>query len=482
MSDPMDDLLDGSDAIGVAAAIRAGDVTAQEVVDRCLRRLDERNPALNAVVHRCDGAARSSVRDGAPAGPLGGVPFVVKDLGTMVAGLPATGGSRLFADVVASEDSELVARYRRAGLVIIGTTNTPELGRNPSTESLLFGPAHNPYDLDHSPGGSSGGTAAAVAAGIAPLGHGNDGGGSIRIPAAACGLVGLKPSRGRVTAAPKRTLLSYPLGINHVLTRSVRDSALVLDLSAGPVTGDPYVIASPSSPWLDEVGLAPGACRIAVDLATPAGEPVHADCAAVVQDVAQLLAELGHRVDAARPAYPVDALSCAMSTFMGTSLVVDVDDRLAVLGRDLRDDDLEPLSRMIYEQARSLTGAAVARAHMELERASRTIGSFFVEHDLLLTPTLARPVPPLGLLDTTNLASIREHAAAYAAMTSFCNVTGQPAISLPLGVDRRGLPVGVQLVAAYGREDLLLRVAAQLEVARPWSMRPVWPARTVTAG
>lgn len=472
----MDALLDTNDAIGIAAAIRSGEVAAREVVEHALARLDERNPVLNAVINRCDEVALASVRQGAPAGPLGGVPFVVKDLGTAVAGLPATGGSRLFADVVATEDSELVARYRRAGLVVIGTTNTPELGRNPSTEPLLHGPTRNPHDLRRSPGGSSGGTAAAVAAGIAPLGHGNDGGGSIRIPAAACGLVGLKPSRGRVTAAPKRTLLSYPLGINHVLTRSVRDSALVLDLTAGPVTGDPYVITQPSSPWLDEVGLAPGRCRIAVDLATPAGVPVHPDCAAVVEDVARLLTELGHVVDAGRPAFPLDALSTAMSTFMATSLVVDVDDRLAALGRTLRDDDLEPLTRMIYDQAGSLTGAAVARAHMELERAARTVGAFFVEHDLLLTPTLARPVPPLGLLDTTNLASIRDHAALYAAMTSPYNVTGQPAISLPLGVDADGLPVGVQLVAAFGREDLLLRVAAQLEAARPWSIAPVWPA------
>jgi amidase len=472
----MDELLDTNDAIGIAAAIRSGEVSAREVVERTLARLDERNPALNAVIARCDDAALAAVANGAPTGPLGGVPFVVKDLGMTVAGLPATGGSRLFADVVATSDSELVARYRRAGLVIVGTTNTPELGRNPSTEPLLHGPTRNPHDLGRSPGGSSGGTAAAVAAGIVPLGHGNDGGGSIRIPASACGLVGLKPSRGRVTAAPKRTLLSYPLGINHVLTRTVRDSALLLDLTAGPVTGDPYVIAQPSSPWLDEVGLHPGRCRIAVDLATPAGEPVHPDCAAVVSAVASLLADLGHDVDAARPSFPLDALSTSMTTFMGTSLIVDVDDRLAELGRPLRDDDLEPLTRMIYDQAQRLSGAAVARAHMELERAARTIGAFFVGHDLLLTSTLARPVPPLGLLDTTNLTSIREHAAAYAAMASPYNVTGQPAISLPLGVDAAGLPVGVQLVAAYGREDLLLRVAAQLESARPWSIAPVWPA------
>lgn len=473
----MDDLLDVHDAIGVAAAIRAGEVSAREVVERCIARLDERNPALNAVVNRCDEAALDAVRSGAPHGPLGGVPFVVKDLGPTVAGLPSTGGSRLFADVVASTDSELVTRYRRAGLVILGTTNTPELGKNASTEPLLFGPTHNPHKLSHSAGGSSGGTAAAVAGGIVPLGHGNDGGGSIRIPAAACGLVGLKPSRGRITAAPKRTLLSYPLGINHVLTRSVRDSALLLDLTAGPAVGDPFVIGGPASPWYEECGLAPGRCRIAVDLVTPGGIAAHPDCAAVVEDVAALLAELGHDVDGGRPDYPTDALSNAMTTFMGTSLAMDVDDRLQQLGRELHDDDLEPLTRMIYEQAKGVRGVDVVRAHVNLERAAQQIGAFFVDHDLLLTPTLARPVPPLGLLDTTDVVAIRDHAAIYSAMTSPFNVTGQPAISLPLGVDRDGLPVGVQLVAAFGREDLLLRVAAQLESARPWSIVPVWPAR-----
>ena len=471
----MQDLFDSTDATGLAAAIRGGDVSAAEVVDFALARVDERNPAINAVVSRRDDAARAEVAQGAPTGALGGVPFVVKDLGMSVAGMPATGASRLFADVIADADSELVTRYRRAGLVIIGMTNTPELGRNASTESLFYGPARNPHRLTHSTGGSSGGTAAAVAAGIVPLGHGNDGGGSIRIPASECGLVGLKPSRGRTPTTPLLTTMSYPLGINHVLTRTVRDTALLLDLTNGPFTGDPYVIAPPLRPYVDEVGADPGRCRIASSITMPNGDPVDPDCAAVLERVAVVLAGLGHEVTQTAPDFPLDALQTVMGVFMAVPLVVDVDRRLAELARSLRDDDLEPMTRWIYENGKSIPGTAVVVAHRELERAAHVIGGFFTSYDLFVTPTLARTVPPLGLLDTSNLEAMKTHAGALAANVAPYNITGQPAISLPLGTDRDGMPVGVQLVAAYGREDLLLRIASQLEVACPWETRPVWP-------
>jgi amidase len=471
------DLYDEQDATGLAAAIRAGEVSPREVVEFAIARLDERNESINAVVARRDAAALAEADSALPDGPLTGVPFVVKDLGMPVAGLPATNGSRLFAGEIATHDGELLRRYRRAGVVVIGTTNSPELGRNASTEPLLFGPTRNPWSLSHSAGGSSGGTAAAVAAGIVPAGHGNDGGGSIRIPASECGLVGLKPSRGRTPALPRRSAMAYPLGINHVLTRSVRDTALFLDVGAGPVPGDPYVIAPPARPFADEVGAAPGRRRVAVSVTTPSGDPVDTDCAAVVRDVATLLGELGHEVSDAAPEYPLDAISTAMQVFMAAPLVVEVDARLDALGRALRDDDLEPLTRQIYERGRTLSATDVVIAHQELERASHIIGGFFETYDLLLTATIARPVPPLGYLDTTDPAAMRERGAVFAALTGPFNVTGQPAISLPLGHDRDGLPVGVQLVAGFGREDLLLRVAAQLEEGRPWSTRPVWPPR-----
>jgi amidase len=475
----LDGLVDGTDATGLAAAVRDGVVSAAEVLEHALARLDERNPGLNAIVNRRDDEARAEVAAGLPDGPFTGVPFVVKDLGVSVGGMPATGGSRLFADLVAARDSELIARYRRAGVVIVGTTNTPELGRNASTEPLLFGPTRNPWRPTHSPGGSSGGTAAAIASGMVPVGHGNDGGGSIRIPASACGLVGLKPTRGRTPVAPKPALTS-PLSINHVLTRSVRDAAVFLDATAGPVAGDPHVTPPPLRPWAAELGQHPGSLRIALCTHTPAGDPVHPDCASVTTGVASLLAELGHRVEEAAPPFPAADVSLAFRVFMAASLSVEVDARTAELGRSLRDDDLEPLTRMIYEQGRSLSGGDVVHALAALERASQTIGGFFADGVLLLTPTLARPVPPLGLLDTTDLTSIATHAAAYSAMASPFNVTGQPAISLPMGHDSEGLPVGVQLVAPFGREDLLVQVASQLEEARPWRTAPVWPPGSAT--
>ncbi|HEX7096071.1 MAG TPA: amidase, partial [Acidimicrobiales bacterium] len=285
-------LFDESDATGIAAAIRSGEVSAREVVEFALARIDERNGLLNAVIARRDDAALAEVDAGLPDGPLTGVPIVIKDLGATVAGMPATNASRLFDGVIATEDSELVARYRRAGAVVVGMTNTPELGRNASTEPQLYGPTRNPYRLTHSPGGSSGGTAAAVAAGMVPVGHGNDGGGSIRIPASACGLVGLKPSRGRTPGSPRYTAMAYPLGINHGLTRTVRDSALLLDVAQGPMCGDPYVIPLPARPYVDEVGASPGRCRVAVSFTMPTGDPVEPDCAAAVERATSLLREL----------------------------------------------------------------------------------------------------------------------------------------------------------------------------------------------
>lgn len=466
----MDDLFDGEDMTGVAAAIRSGQVSAAEVLEHARARITERDAVLHAVAELVD--------DIAPAadGPLHGVPFVVKDLGVDVAGMHNRNGSRLFADRVVQEDSELVARYRRAGLVIVATTKVPELGRNASTEPQLGGPVHNPHRLSHSPGGSSGGTAAAVASGMVPGGHGNDGGGSIRIPASMCGLVGLKPTRGRTPAWPRRTAFSYPLGINHVLTRSVRDTALLLDLTAGPMPGDPSVTPPPARPYLDEVGARPGPLRIALGLGRPDGGPVHPDCRAAAEATGRLLESLGHDVEVAEPDWPNDALRTALSALMAAPLAVDIDQRLAELGRPLAPDDLEPMTLMIYEGAKRMPAVDLVRALQELERAAQVIGGFFTTHDLLLTPTISQPVPPLGLLDTTNPASMVEHGAAYSAFTAFANTTGQPAISLPLAVDVTGLPIGVQLVAAFGREDLLLQVAAQLEQAAPWSTAPVWPA------
>ncbi|MGI9604095.1 MAG: amidase [Acidimicrobiales bacterium] len=477
MSTDISDLIDNGDATTVAAAVHAGEVHPRELVAAAIGRAEERNSTLNAFVSTRFDEALDEAEHVDTEAPFAGVPFVVKDLGAEVAGLPHTRGSRLFAEDTAVADSELVARYRRAGFLVLGTTNAPEMGKNASTEPVLHGPTRNPHGLGHSSGGSSGGTAAAVAAGIVPIGHGNDGGGSIRIPAAACGLFGLKPSRGRVTTHPARSLLSYPMGIDHVLTRSVRDSASVLDATAGPMVGDPYQISSPKRPWIDEVGAHNGALTIAMSTSARDDEQAHPDCVAATEQVAETLTALGHRVVPGVPEYPVEAMGIVMRTLMGVPLAVKVERRLAELGRELRDDDLEPFTRFMYDSAASVPGTAIIEAMELVETVSRDIGSFFVEHDLLLTPTLPQPTPPLGFLDTTDLETMFERAGIYASLTSPFNMTGQPAVSMPLATDSTGMPVGVQLVAAYGREDLLVSTSSQLEAATPWSIAPVWPPR-----
>jgi amidase len=316
-----------------------------------------------------------------------------------------------------------------------------------------------------------------VAAGIVPAGHGTDGGGSIRIPASMCGLVGFKPTRGRVPAAPAHAAFVSPLSIAHAITRTVRDSALLLDVAAGPVPGDAFVIEPNTRPYVDELGADPGALRIAVDTRTPSGEEVHPDHAAAVHRTASTLRELGHTVVDARPDFPFDAILDALRTLFAITTSAQVDARLAELGRELDDTDLEPFTFMMYVSAKGLTGEDVHEAYASLERSARGLGAFFVDHDVLVTSTVARPAPELGLLDVTDLEVMSSHAGKYAALTSPYNVTGQPALSLPLATDGDGMPVGVQFVAAFGREDVLFRLGSQLEAEVPWNTRPVWPAR-----
>ncbi|PTR24824.1 amidase [Rhodococcus sp. OK519] len=468
----MENLFDDQDMTGLARSIRDGDVSAREVVEFSLRRLEERNPAVNAVVADRAEQALAEVDAGLPDGPLRGIPFLIKDLHADVAGMATSNGSRLFAGRVAERDTELVSRYRRAGLVIIGKTNTPEFGQNASTEPVLFGPTRNPRRLTHGVGGSSGGAAAAVAVGITPAAHASDGGGSIRIPASANGLVGLKPSRGRM---PSEAPLSGPMAVEHAVTRSVRDTALLLDLTSGPAVGAPFGIAPPARPFVAEVGADPGTLRIGITTTLPGGEPAHPDCATVATDVGVLLEKLGHRVETATPVFHPEALGAAMQYLMSASMAVEIDRRLAELGRELRDDDLETMARVQYERCKSQSVTDLSAAYSALELTGREIGRFFTEYDLLLTPTLGAPTPELGLLDAMNLEAMWKHAGIYGALTSPFNSGGQPAISLPLGKDSSGMPLGAQLVAGHGREDLLIRVASQLEAAYPWSTATVWP-------
>lgn len=457
------------DATDLAAAIRRGEVGGREVVESSIARIEATNPALNAVVHTRFEAALEEVDDGLPDGPLRGVPVLVKDLYADVAGLPSTRGSRLFADHVPVADSELVRRYRAAGAVVLGTTNVPELGYNASTEGQLFGACRNPRDPERSTGGSSGGSAVAVATAMVPVATASDGGGSIRIPASMNGLFGLKPGRGRVSPAPYPSLLSGPVSVHHALTTTVRDSALLLDIVHGPLPGDALAAPTPEGAFAELAAREPGPLRVGLAVAPGDGAQAAPDVLAVLRRAADLLTDLGHDVTEVTLDYTLAEAQGAGAALMGAGMVAGIDARLEALGRELRDDDLEPFTALLYEHYRgTLTGADVARALETAQRVGWRLGRQLQSFDVFLTPTLAEPVPPLGLLDTTRPESIWEHGGRYSAFTSIFNLTGQPAMSLPMGVDARGLPVGVQVAADLGGEGLLLALAAQVERAAPW--------------
>jgi amidase len=465
------------DATAQAALVRDGAASPRELVDAALARIDAVNGELNAVIHRRDERARAEA-DAGPDGPFRAVPILVKDLDGSLAGEPLHLGNRLLRDLgyVADHDSYLFARLRAAGCVIVGKTNTPELGLLPTTESHAYGPAHNPWDVSRSPGGSSGGSAAAVAAGMVPVAHAGDGGGSIRIPASACGLFGLKPTRGRISLGPDDGEAWAGLVARHVVTRSVRDSAAILDVLAGAVPGDPYSAAPPARPFAEEVGADPGRLRVGVlSATTPAGlVPVDPACTAAADDAAALLASLGHTVETASPA-PLDdiALLVHFTTVLAASTAYDLGKLAAIAGRALTADDVEPVTWAQAEAGAAITAAAYLEAVESLRAWSRRMAEWWQPadgapgFDLLLTPTMARPPAPLGEIRGDDADGAILAATPYAAFTVPSNVTGQPAMSVPLSWSD-GLPVGVQLVAATGREDLLLRVAAQLEAARPW--------------
>ncbi|MFF1461826.1 amidase [Streptomyces sp. NPDC058330] len=456
------------DAVATAAAIAGGEVSDREVVEAAIARIEKRNGELNAVIHTRFDEALAEVDAGLHDGPLRGVPVLVKDLGTEVEGLPATGGSRLFADAVAARESELVTRYRRAGMVVLGTTNTPELGLNASTEPTLYGPTRNPWSTEHSPGGSSGGSAAAVSAGMVPVAHASDGGGSIRIPSAACGLFGLKPGRGRVSPAPRPTTLSGLVSGHHAVTRTVRDSALLLDIAAGPLFGDAYAAPACDGTFAAWARRDPGPLRIGMITSLPGGPTVHADTLRAVYDAARVCEDLGHRVVEAAASYRPDDVGATSAVLMGADVVVQIDARLEQLGRPLADDDIEPFTRVIYDHCRTLTAADVSRALRRAQEIGWQVGAAFETYDVLLSPTLAQPTPRLGTLDTRRPETIYEHAAVQSAFTSVHNVTGMPAMSVPFGRDSHGLPLGVQFAAPAGGEGVLLALAAQLEQAAPW--------------
>jgi amidase len=459
------------DAVTQAEMVRKGDVTPRELVEAAIARAERVNPQLHAILTPLYDKARKAAADpNLPRGPLHGVPFLLKDIMGYSAGDPYHMGMAALRDFVAPHDTYVAQKVRAAGLVVIGRTNVPELGTIPSTEPLAYGPSHNPWDLTRSPGGSSGGSAAAVAAGVVPVAHGNDGGGSIRIPASVCGLVGLKPSRGRSSLGPDLGDGVGGLSVEGSVSRTVRDTAVLLDVIEGLMPGDPYVAPAPQRPYREEVGADPGSLRIGIMRVAPAGATmVDADCVAATEDAAKLLASLGHRVEDSHPA----ALD-EMETFqhfgimfaVATARILDgVGD---LLGRTLGADDVEPFNWTLAEMGNAVSARQYLRTVDWLFGYSRRVAAWWADgFDLLLTPTVPEPPWTLGGFHGIDPMMAGLRSQTLCAFTGPFNMTGQPAISLPLFWNAAGLPIGVQLVGAYGREDVLLRVAAQLEAARP---------------
>lgn len=460
------------DATAQAELVRRGEVRPAELVEAAIARIERVNPQLNAVVTPMYEQARAAAA-GPLQGPFAGVPFLLKDLLAAYRGARMTLGAALFREFVPDHDSELVARLKRAGLIVLGKTNTPELGLVPTTEPRLFGAARNPWDPTRTPGGSSGGSAAAVAAGMTPMAHGNDGGGSIRIPAACCGLFGLKPTRARNPLGPDFGDIMNGLVVEHALTRSVRDSARLLDATAGPDVGDPYWAPPAARPYAQEVGAEAGPLRIAFSARAPFAAPVHPDCVDAVHDAAALCEALGHQVTEAAPAFDAEPARRCFMTVWAAGCVQALQGMARRSGVRLRRRRMEPLTWALYEMGRRVSGAEYLLAIETLQRIARRLARFLVDHDVWLTPTLAEPPPPLGTLQPGLLDLPRsfERALAFVPFTPLANVTGQPAMSVPLHWNAAGLPVGVHFTGRFGDEATLLRLASALEAARPWARR-----------
>jgi amidase len=462
------------DATAQAALVRERKVSAVELVDAAIDRMERINPVLNAVIHEWFDRARKKAADSEGSGPFGGVPFLLKDFAAELEGTPFNEGTDLSGNYVSPESQELTRRFQGAGFVICGKTNTPEFGILPTTEPRRFGPTANPWDITRTTGGSSGGSAAAVASGMVPVAHANDGGGSIRIPASCCGLVGLKPTRARTSLAPRYGDVMGGLVAEHVVSRSVRDSAAVLDAVAGPVPGDPYWAPPLRGPsFLAAATSAPRRLRIALSTDAPTGEAVHADCVTAARAAAGLCESLGHEVITGAPKVDGAAFTGHFITVWAAGNAWTMLDWEERMGRSASPADVEPLTWALVEMGRAVDAGRYLKSVQALQAFSRTIAEYFADVDLLLTPTLAEPPVPLGTFDSPAEDPLRGlmRAASFVPFTPPFNVTGQPAISLPLHWNEAGLPIGVQFVAPYGDEETLLSLAGQLEEAVPWSER-----------
>jgi amidase len=468
------ELLDGYDALGLAALVKAKQVNASELLEAAIARTEILNPRYNFMAQKLYDRGRAQIKAGLPHGLFAGVPWLLKDLNIHIAGERTGQGSRFYNDYRATQTSELVKRHEAAGLVIFGKTTTPEFGLTGTTESLAYGLTRNPWNPEYIAGGSSGGSAVAVAAGVLPAAHATDGGGSIRIPASCCGLVGLKPSRGRVPMGPARTEGWGGLSVHHAVTKTVRDSAALLDVTHGLEPGSRYGAPAPSQGFLAQVGKAPGRLRIALAITPPSHAPVDPEVIAATQRVAKLCESLGHRVEEATP--PLDAASYGVASFalIASSVAADVLDRATATGITPDDKVLEKMTLAFVEYGKQVTGMDYVRANNSIQAMAVAVAQFMASYDIILQPTVAAPPLKLGQIDLSNKDDFKTwgaRAGAWAAYTGFYNGTGQPSMSLPLGMASSGLPIGVMFTGRYAEEALLFRLAAQLERAAPWQGR-----------
>jgi amidase len=463
---------DKYDGIGLAELVSTKKVKASELVDEAIARAVALNPKLNAVVFADYERARETTRGHLPDGPFTGVPFFLKDIFAFAEGMPTRQACRFMPPFPSDHDSLLTARFRAAGLVMLGKTNVPEFGLVPTTESKLYGPCRNPWNLEYSTGGSSGGSAALVAAGVVPLAHANDGGGSIRIPASCCGLVGLKPTRSRTSYAPDFGDVVDGLAVDLVVSRSVRDTAAALDAVAGNVQGDPYW-APPPDAYLEGVREKPKKLRIAFSTKKLDGQPLHADCVAAVRQAAKLCAELGHEVEEASPELDQETLIPAFMTLWSANLAAGIDFLGRITSRTPSADDFEGLTWGLYEAGKQVTASQYLNAKGMMGQATRNAAKFHDTYDLWLTATLGTPPVKLGTFDMDERDPQKSFAPLidYVPFTAMQNVTGQPAINLPLHWNEQGLPIGVQFVGRFGDELLLLKLAGELEKVAPWADR-----------
>lgn len=482
------------DGLGLAELVRKKQVKPAELIEEAISRIEKLNPQLNAVVHKMYEQARTAADGDLPDGPFRGVPFLLKDLVTYYAGVPLTCGSRFLKDFVPDHDCELVKRLKAAGIIVIGKTNTPEFGLAFVTEPELFGPANNPWDLTRTTGGSSGGSAASVAARIVPVAHASDGGGSIRVPSSCCGVFGLKPTRGRNPAGPDFGDFWRGFAGDHAITRSVRDSAALLDATAGPDTGAPYWAEPPARSFLSEVGEDPGKLRIAFTSESLLGGAVDVDCVKGLETTVKLCEELGHEVVEAVPEIDRQAITRAFMTIVCSETRAFIEEAEEYINRKASYKDFETLTWIIALLGDKFTAPDLSRAINSIQFASRKVGEFFEKHDVLLTPTLSMPPVKTGEFRVKGIQAVMmklfgrlnaggvmkrlvgidymaEEALKFAPYTPLFNATGQPAMSVPLYWNDAGLPIGMHFAARYGDEATLFRLAGQLEKAKPWSDR-----------